>query len=63
LSFLKDDKNRPSTARSIEFTERLEKSTTMSRLLFNQFSESIENTEVCQQNLKRAIEAEKLKKK
>jgi hypothetical protein len=63
LSFLRDDNNRPTTARGIECSQQLEKCMTRSRWLFNKFSESIEDTEVLQQNSRIAIEKEKIARK
>lgn len=60
---MRDDNNRPTTARGIECSEQLEKCMTRSRLLFNKFSESIEDTEVLQQNSRIAIEKEKIARK
>jgi len=63
LCFLRDDKNRSTTARSIELTSQLDKSMMRSRTLFNKFSESIEDTEVCQKNLKISLEADRKERK
>lgn len=63
LCFLRDDDNRPTSARSMELTQKLDNAMIKNRTLFNKFSESIEDTEVCQKNLKISIEQEKIARK